>query len=498
MILSTLIQTRQVYSLAKNNSQSSTNFTSDFHQITSNSSDSNIINQINYNESYTVTLRTSTIDDRIIQASIIESTHFKREEAYIVKYVDHNEQPVIDYDSNPCQSFSFPYCVLQNYDDSDHYSFSYSIFYQSDYVIYIDVDQLDVPLNYLNSTLIDSVLLSLHNNETDVFTCTTYSDRLLNGCLIARQSLIRDIITKTTITKGKLDVLDYLPLYFEEMNRELKVKSMFTKNSQSPYLNVKDKLIPSVFGCDLSENDTSFTLSVTTYRRPKMNMVFKSIDRQDLQPKQVIMIQNSDRLQWHSSLFANRKTQYYHIWCSNWNSKFIGKYHPGMLFDTTFNFIIDDDVFIEDRHGFSKLSSIIPFDNKIYGYACNFGNKDHRGYGKTDLCDNTGILIYPRVKHLKLMFQYNLLTYSSGEDLQISLINYILCGVETKQYAIHISLSQGDEYRRGKDTPQQPRPSFNNITYCIRESEYASHGFLDLYNYYVDQGFVHSWNRKKK
>ena len=133
---------------------------------------------------YTVTLRTSTINDRIIQASIIESTHFRREEAYIVKYIDPIEQPVIDYDSNPCKSFSFPFCVLQNYDDSDHYSFSYSIFYQSGYVIYIDIDQLDVPLNYLNSTLIDSVLLSLHNNETDVFTCTTYSNRLLNGCLM--------------------------------------------------------------------------------------------------------------------------------------------------------------------------------------------------------------------------------------------------------------------------------------------------------------------------
>ena len=311
------------------------------HQFTTSSSSTS---QINYDEGYTVTLRTSNINDGIIQASIIESTHFRREEAYIVKYIDPIEQPVIDYDSNPCKSFSFPYCVLQNYDDSDHYSFSYSIFYQSGYVIYIDIDQLDVPLTYLNSTLIDSVLLSLHNNETDVFTCTTYSNRLLNGCLIARQSLIREILTKTTMSKGKLDVLDYVPLYFKEMNRELKVDSMMIRESLSPYLNVKDKLIPSVFGCDLSENDTSFTVSVTTYRRPKMNMVFDAFDKQELQPKQVIMIQNSDLLNWNVSLFANRKTQYYHIWCSNWNSGYTGKYHPGIMVDTTFNFVMDDDI----------------------------------------------------------------------------------------------------------------------------------------------------------
>ena len=113
------------------------------------------------------------------------------------------------------------------------------------------------------------------------------------------------------------------------MNRELKVDSMMIRASLSPYLNVKDKLVPSLFGCnDLSENDTSFTVSVTTWRRPKMNRVFDGFDKQDLQPKQVVMIQNSDLLNWNSSLFANRKTQYYHIWCSNWNSKYVGKYHP--------------------------------------------------------------------------------------------------------------------------------------------------------------------------
>ena len=76
------------------------------------------------------------------------------------------------------------------------------------------------------------------------------------------------------------------------------------------------------------------------------------------------MIQNSDLLNWNVSLFANRKTHYYHIWCSNLNSKYVGKYHPGMMVDTTFNFLIDDDFFIDDPHGFSKLVGIIPYDNK--------------------------------------------------------------------------------------------------------------------------------------
>ena len=194
-------------------------------------------------------------------------------------------------------------------------------------MIYIDINELDIPLNYLNSTLIDSVLLSLHNNETDVFTCTTYSNRLLNGCLIARQSLIRDIITKTTMSKVKLDVLDYVPLYFKEMNRELRLDSMMRRDSLSPYLNVKDKLIPSVFGCnDLTDNDTSFTVSVTTWRRPKMNMVFDAFDKQDLQPKQVVMIQNNDELNWIISIFAIERLNIY-ILCDFWYSKYSSMNH---------------------------------------------------------------------------------------------------------------------------------------------------------------------------
>ena len=478
-------------------SQSSFQFPSyiHLHQFTFISSDSNSTNQINYNEGYTVTLRTSNINDRIIQASIIESTHFRREEAYIVKYVDPIEQPVIDYDSNPCKSFSFPYCVLQNYDDSDHYSFSYSIFYQSGYVIYIDINELDVPLNYLNSTLIDSVLLSLHNNETDVFTCTTYSNRLLNGCLIARQSLIREIITKTTISKGKLDVLDYIPLYFKEMNRELKVESMMIRESLSPYLNVKDKLIPTIFGCDLSENDTSFTVSVTTYRRPKMNMVFDAFDKQDLQPKQVVMIQNTDLLNWNSSLFANRKTTYYHIWCSNWNSRFVGKYHPGMMVDTTFFFVIDDDRFIEDYGGFRVLVNKLKTVDTIFGNGCAYGRRIPEGAKHPLVCDHTAWLIYARVKHYKIMFRGDLFTYSGGEDVELCVINYLSCGFSTKHLRTNLRTSTRDEYKSDGSFHYNQSISYKNTNIPDRSLLYIGKGLGSIYGYYKKHGYYYYYDR---
>ena len=430
-----------------------------------------------YFEGYTVTLRTKEINNEIVQSSIINATHFRRHESYIVKYVNHTEQPVIDYDSNPCKSFSFPYCILQNYDDSDHYSFSYSLFYQSNYVIYIDIDELDVPLNYINTTMIDIALYYLHHNKSDVFTCTTYNDRLLNGCLITKQSLIRDIITKSTITKGKLDLLDYLPIYFKQLNQKLRVTSMTIKDSFSPYLNVKDKLIPSLFGCkDLIENDTSFTVAITSWRRPKLKSVFDSFDRQITKPKQVVMIQNNDILHWRPSLFANRTTTYYHIWCSNWNSKYVGKYHPGMMYDTTFVYVIDDDFFISQNSGFSTVMNTIRKDNMIYGLMCyTFTYPEWKNPHPSNYCDVVTNMLFVRVKHFKIMFRVKLVTYARSEDTQLSVINNIQCHIHSRKLSISTSTSTQDKYRRDNRKYAfmygMNKPSFNNIDYPLRKSE---------------------------
>ena len=228
------------------------------------------------------------------------------------------------------------------------------------------------------------------------------------------------------------------------MNRELKVDSMMIRESLSPYLNVKDKLIPSVFGCDLSENDTSFTVTVPSYRRPKMYEVFEGIDIQSLQPKQVVMIQNTDRLHWNSSLFANRKTHYYHIWCSNWNSKFYGKHFPGMLYDSTFNFMMDDDRYLTDPHGFKHVMDIIPSDDSVYGWYCGFTSGFGGKKGHLAICDHTATIIFHRIKHSKILYRFNWFTYSTGDDLQFSLINYVVCKKKSRQLQVNHTASNED------------------------------------------------------
>ena len=93
---------------------------------------------------------------------------------------------------------------------------------------------------------------------------------------------------------------------------------------------------------------------------------------------------------------------------------------------------------------------------------------------------------------------FNLWTYSGGEDIQISLINYILCGVETRRINSMVTSSHSDEFQRHKDKPRPPKPSFNNISHFVRRAEFLAHnGFWNCYNYYIDQGFVPVWYRKK-
>ncbi len=97
------------------------------------------------------------------------------------------------------------------------------------------------------------------------------------------------------------------------------------------------------------------------------------------------------------------------------------------------------------------------------------------------------------------MFQLNFWTYSSGEAFQIPLTNYIICGVETRRYSFEVTLCTLDEYQNQKDKPRPPKPSFNSISNCFRRAEFLAYNNMgDYYNYYIDQGFVPVWYRKKE
>ncbi len=280
------------------------------------------------------------------------------------------------------------------------------------------------------------------------------------------------------------------------MNRELKVESMMIRESLSPYLNVKDKLIPTIFGCDLSENDTSFTVSVTTYRRPRMFDVFDGFDKQDLQPKQVVMIQNTDLLNWNSSLFANRKTTYYHIWCSNWNSRFVGKYHPGMMVDTTFNFVIDDDYYLYDYNSFGFILNNINNDSSVYGLGCYIdGRKSDDKLFNNHICDHTASFIYARVKHYKIMFRGDLFTYSGGEDVELCVINYLSCGFSTKHLRTNLRTSTRDEYKSDGSFHYNQSISYKNTNIPDRSLLYIGKGLGSIYGYYKKHGYYYYYDR---
>ena len=100
-----------------------------------------------------------------------------------------------------------------------------------------------------------------------------------------------------------------------------------------------------------------------------------------------------------------------------------------MLFN--FKFYIDDFSICSPKTLQNSLD-IVPHEYSIYGRRCfqlGFGQ-----FGKlhvTNYCDLVAALIYARVKYFKIMFQTELFTYVRSEYSQLSVLNNLICNIET-------------------------------------------------------------------
>ena len=159
------------------------------------------------------------------------------------------------------------------------------------------------------------------------------------------------------------------------------------------------------------------------------------------------------------------------------------------MVDTTFNFIIDDDVYLIKKSDFKDLVTTINQDNSIYGFRCGFGTDTQGAKGHLATCDHVAQMIYPRVKHLKIMFQQKLFTYSGGEDIELSVINHISCTILSRHYVSQIETSTFDEFK-SESAPQRTNPSYHNISFPSRTKEMERIEYFSLYQHYIDEGFV--------
>ncbi|KAK8809807.1 hypothetical protein WA158_000750 [Blastocystis sp. Blastoise] len=307
---------------------------------------------------FVIVIRAKNITESILSLSLLYANKFYRSQIYIIRYTPYEKGKSLDYHDNPCKSFSFPFCVLQNYDESDHVAFMYSIFLPADFILYLDEYTLtDSQRQQITPEWIDTTLTQIQNHELTFFSCSssTFSNSLhkLSGCLLTSQALVRKLYSYSSIRKGEIDVMDYLPIFIKEDSL------FFTYNSFDKHILESPPhydTIPYLFKCKPYVSDEK-TLAVTiaVYRRPYVEKTINSIQIQWAIPKFILLYQNSHLMKLNQSIFNITANPIYHVWCSNWNSKFHGKYFFSSLFDVDYAVYMDDDYVLRERFVLNQL-----------------------------------------------------------------------------------------------------------------------------------------------
>ena len=113
-----------------------------------------------------------------------------------------------------------------------------------------------------------------------------------------------------------------------------------------------------------------------------------------------------------------------------------------------------------------------------------------------ELCDHTGVIIDPRVKHFKIMLQKNLFTYSYCEDCQLSIINYSSCKIPTVALDINYKTSHYDEFMSIRDNKPKNQNPYMNVEYPKRKNEYQKRNVMGTYAYFFKKGYIPFFKRK--
>ncbi|KAK8805915.1 hypothetical protein WA158_002571 [Blastocystis sp. Blastoise] len=410
----------------------------------------------------------------------------------------------INYKNTICDSFSFPYCVFQTLDDSDHYAFMLSIFYQTNYVLYIDENEIDSSIEkQMTSSWLDSKIDDIKNNQIDLFSCivteTTKNKNIkyFSGCLLIKQMWIRQLLTYTTINLKSSSVMNSLYSYMKEQKQYVKYTSFMNRANNINLL--KDSSISS-FICDddtIKQNDTISVVS-PLYKRNTVSNIYNGLLLQTIVPKYLVILQSLHYIEISNSIFINNTIPIYYIWSPNWNMKYHGRLYISCILDTKYIMSTDDDYFLNSKGIFSD---IIPRMNKKNVILGKFGELNHVDaqlkrirffYSNDKLYDHVGNVFFFTPKMSKIYLRFKIYTLSYGEDIGFCLTNNIECKTESYTVDIPTYDTHHDAYRSiyNNNYTQSNIHSYHNIHTPNMTELFAIKSFDEVYNYYKSIGFI--------
>ncbi|KAK8813136.1 hypothetical protein WA158_002728 [Blastocystis sp. Blastoise] len=452
-----------------------------------------------------IVIKTKKITEKTLELSILNSIHIDRQQIFIIQTNSPNESQYFPYESTICSNISFPYCIYTNYDQTDNFSFFLSIFYPSDYVLYIDEDQLTLDIKEkLTNEWLTNAINSIETNDINLFSCSLTVNYFfhrnyiqMNACLLMKQALIRKILSYTSINKNIISIIDYIPYFFQIENKTMFYDSFIISKTYHPM--TYPSLLPQVFKCTYNndnKSDNSLTLLLPIYKRITSINILNLLEKQTKKPDIIIILQNLHYIEFPKEAFLNRTMPTYYIWCSNWNSKYHMKTFLASLFTTTFAMTTDDDYYIDDYNAINNTLSLLNKKESMYGVWGGMNLRDindqHFSNVKRDhnLVDHAAYIVFFRPRMSKINMRYNQATYYAGEDIGLGAINYLECNTTSYITNFRSHNHSDDEFRsiiQNDDT--MIVNSYKNITNPNNTKFLVNMSYNKIYNYYLTIGF---------
>ncbi|KAK8792073.1 hypothetical protein WA158_005450 [Blastocystis sp. Blastoise] len=422
------------------------------------------------------------------------------DQIFIIQRDKNNNSTSIDYKNTICNDFSFPYCIFQNYDDLDHYAFMLSIYYEEDYVFYIDENEINTQIkDKMTSNWLDETIYSLENNQIDLFSCIiseNNDNKLISGCLIIKQKWIRKLLTYTTINLKSSSVMNTIYSFLRNQKYNMNY-NFFLKNNNNGNNYYTNSIY--VFFCNTYKFQQNLSISVVTpvYKRDNIERMIQGLSIQNSLPEYLVILQSLHYIEIPSNIFKNSKFPIYYIWSPNWNMKYHARLYTSSIFDTKYVMAIDDDYFLAEHDIFKNVTNLLGNNNVIYGKLgeLNFFSPNrtllNRTKSKYKRYDHVGNVIFYSPKMSKIFLRYKLYTLSFGEDIGFCTTNNIECGTKSYITSVPTENTQNDTFRSNYSSNKIMKlKGYHNIKVPDMSVLEEQKSIYDVYEYYKSIGFI--------
>lgn len=354
-------------------------------------------------------------------------------------------------------------------DTGNLFSLALSIYYPSTLVGIFDVDkEFDFP-----NFLIDEYIQKLGNGYDIVF-----SNSINPVAFVSHQYIARRFLLYTDIKYSDNSALSILYSFYS-----CQKDSNYYVFQKERKTNCKSIRLPKEWNCDKSSSPQSgYAVLIPTFKRDYLQRSIESWERQELKPKEIIVVQNRNHVKFDfNKIDKYSQIPVRHVWCTNWNSYFFLTYSVMMFINEQYFIKVDDDYFVNVTNGAKRLyDHIIKNPNTM---VSTHGLRNYVGYKFNCSCkvlskkksvskrgDYFSLIVMMYSSSGKIMHRFSLYTYLYAEDVAISLTNAMECGTQSisisKIKSVHVGSKDGLSHSKDEEfkNVQNAKQLFRNTS----------------------------------